>query len=197
MQIFQEFILSQWLIMIALFVVFIAISRWALVTLKEYPGYALGWMIGLFFIIVRLSLGDAPAPDGANAYLDGFQVFIATVMGLVVGSVILFGLRFGMQYARAVALQIAIYTAMNIIMIFLVFISTPITQKMIGIFALAIAIATLFAMVLFPSPEREEELNIRSQGATGQQNPPNSQSGALNTSRLNKIRQSQNQKLNR
>ncbi|GAB5491842.1 MAG: hypothetical protein Phog2KO_20570 [Phototrophicaceae bacterium] len=199
MQIFQEFILSQWLILIALTISFIVISRWAIVVLKEYPGYGLGWMIGLFFVLVYLSVGGEADTDAPVRFLNGFQVFIATLFGLVVGSLIIFGLRFGMGHARGISLQVAIYTALNLTLLFLVFIAGPITQRMIGIFGLAIGIATLFAMVLFPTPQREQELNIRAQSGTqgGQPYNPNGGAGAgggnpIGNSRLDEIRNRMN-----
>lgn len=208
MQVFQEFILSQWIILIALAIVFLIVSRWALQTFEEYPGYILGWLVGLFFIIVRLSVGRTELPTDAIGYLNGFQVFAATLFGLGVGSVIVLALRYGMQQAQAISLQVAIYTAMLIIMMFLVLIGSPVTQKMIGIFGLAIGIATLFAMVLFPTQARKEKLNIKAQGATSgisqssqpiQTNPNAGQGGgqSMPTSRLDQIRQQQNSKLGR
>lgn len=193
MQLFQDFILSQWLILIALAVAFLAISRWAIVVLKEYPGYGLGWMIGLFFVLVYLSVGGEPQVDEPIRYLTGIQVFIATFFGLVVGSIIIFSLRFGMGHARGVALQVAIYTALNLTLLFLVFVAGPITQRMVGIFGLAIGIATLFAIVLFPSPQREQELNIRAQSGTQPYNPNQGQGGgsAIGNSRLDEIRNRQ------
>lgn len=208
---FQDIILSQALIIVALLAVFFVISRWALAVLREYPGYALGWMMGLFFIIVRISVGGSePRPEDAVTYVNGLQVFVSTLFGLLVGSVILLALRFGMKHARAVALQVAAYTALNIILIFLVAISSnPVFQKMIGIFSLAIGIAALFAMVLFPTPQHEHELNIRSQGVTQTQgtqplNAPNPQNpnpgqggGNIGSSRLDEIRKNQRRKLGR
>lgn len=198
----QDIILSQALIIVALAAVFFVISRWALTVLREYPGYALGWLMGLFFIIVRVSVGGSEVqPDDALTYLNGFQVFIATLFGLLVGAGILLALRFGMKHARAVALQVATYTALNIILIFLVAISNPIFQKMIGIFSMAIGIATLFAMVLFPTPQHEQELNIHAQGVTGTQgtqplNAPNpgQGGGSGGSSRLDEIRKKQGYK---
>ncbi|MGB7338310.1 MAG: hypothetical protein WBC91_05395 [Phototrophicaceae bacterium] len=207
MQLFQDFILSQWIILIALGIVFLIVSRWALSTFEEYPGYILGWLVGLFFIIVRLSVGRTELPTDTIGYLNGIQVFAATLFGLLMGSVIVLALRYGMRQAQAISLQVAIYTAMLIIMMFLVFIGSPVTQKMIGIFGLAIGIATLFAMVLFPSQRRKEQLNIKAQGATSgitqgsqpiQTNPNIGQGGGQPpASRLDQIRQSQNSKLGR
>ncbi len=200
MQLFQEFVLSQWLILSALAIAFLVISRWAVVILREYAGYGLGWMIGLFFVLVYLSVGGEPQTDEPVRFLNGIQVFTATLFGLIVGSIIIFGLRFGMRHARAISLQVAIYTALNLTLLFLVFIAGPITQRMIGIFGLAIGIATLFAMVLFPTPQREQELNIRAQSATqGTQpyNPQNPGAGGggnnpIGNSRLDEIRNRMN-----
>lgn len=207
MYFFQDYILHQWLIIGALAIVFLAISRWALVTLREYAGYGLGWMLGLFFVIVYVSIGGGYNPDPeAPRYLDIFQVVIATFLGLLFGGLIQLGMRFGMRIAQGVALQVAFYTSLSLIVLFLVTIEGPIAQRMIGIFGLSVAIATLFAMVLFPSPKREQQLQAISysqpiapvqqtqqmpQVQTPQQFPPQNlgQGGGNGNTRLDEIRQ--------
>jgi hypothetical protein len=163
MELLQDILLNKIIIVSSLSLIFLAISHWALMTLREYPGYGLGVLLGLFFVIVYISLGGgANANAAALQYLNIFQVFLATLLGLIFGSLIQIGLRFGMRMAQGVALQVALYTSLSIIVVFLALMEGPITHRMVGIFALAVGIATLFGMVLFPAPKREQQVRAMS-----------------------------------
>jgi hypothetical protein len=163
MELLQDILLNKIIIVSSLSVLLLFISRWALVTLREYMGYGLGWLLGIFFIIVYISLGGGQnAVSDVPQYLNIFQVFLATLLGLVFGSLIQLGLRFGMRMAQGVALQVALYTCLSIIVVFLSLMEGPIAHRMVGIFALAVGIATLFGMVLFPAPKREQQVRAMS-----------------------------------
>lgn len=159
--------LSQWLIFSCLLVVFLLLTRWTVGTLREYAGYGLGWLVALFFILVYASLGGGIDQTRANeVFLNGFHVFISTVVGVLAGVGVLVAYRFGTQNARTLALQISVYTALNLILLFLLVVEGPIAQRMIGIFSLALGIVALFGLVMFPSQAREQEINLRSAGGT-------------------------------
>lgn len=188
----MEVLLSKWIVFFMLFVAFAFVSRWALQTLREYAGYALGWMIGLFFVLVYVSLGGGSRDPGAdaNATLSFFSVFLATLFGVAFGGVVMVGLRFGMRYARGVALQVAFYTALCVILLFLVFAEGTQASRSIGIFALAFGIATLFALVIFPggtrrqfNPEGEGDENGSPDGNAGYGNQPGAPVSRLDTIR--------------
>jgi hypothetical protein len=200
----QDIILNSWVVGIMLFGAFIVISRWSLVFLKEYAGYALGILVGMFFMLVYISLGggadDATIdPTLVRRTLNIFEVFIATFFGMMFGAVVIIGLRFGTRFARGVSLQVAFYTALNVILLFMVVIAGPITQRMIGIFALSIGIASLFAMVLFPDSTRQahissinaQSFNPQGYVDTGAMQPP---VDVGNRSRLDQIRNKIQQK---
>jgi hypothetical protein len=204
MELLQDIILNKFIIITALSMVFLVISRWAVLTLREYLGYGLGWLLGLFFMIVYLSLGAGQnAMSTESQYLGIFQVFLATFLGLVFGGLIQIGSRFGMRMARGVALQVALYTSLAIIVVFLSIMEGPIAHRMIGIFALAVGIASLFGMVLFPVAKREQELMAMSfsqpisspeeqlQQAPLQYPQENLAQDTVPMSRLEKIRQRQ------
>lgn len=198
MDFLQDFLLSQWLIFLALVAVLFALCYRVLTQHKQYKGVGLGVMMGLFFIIVRLSIDDTELPLNDEIYLDSLQVFVATLFGIGTGIAMMIGFRFGTSSRRRVGLQIAIYTATLIILAFLIVISNPVIQKMIGIFAFTVGMATMLALVL--APDNEDELNISPQGITGTQptspldtvNP--GQGGGGNT--LREIRQRQRGKFN-
>jgi hypothetical protein len=200
----QDIILNSWVVGIMLFGAFIVITRWSLVRLKEYAGYALGVLVGMFFMLVYISLGGGTDstvdPTLVRRTLNIFEVFVATFFGMLFGGVVIVGLRFGTRFARGVSLQVAFYTALNVILLFLVVIAGPITQRMIGIFALSIGIASLFAMVLFPDSTRQAHISsINAQTFnpqagfmdTGGMQPP-VEGG--NRSRLDNIRQKMQQR---
>jgi hypothetical protein len=200
MEALQDILLHQFIIILALGAVFLVVTYWALASLREYMGYGLGLMLGLFFIIVYVSLGGGSNNDsGVPQYLGILQVFIATFVGLIFGGLIQLGLRFGMRMAQGVALQVALYTSISIVVVFLVVMEGQIAQRMIGIFALAVAIATLFGMVLFPAPRREQQVQAMSysqpistpQDSYQQMPPPQNlgQGGGAPLSRLDEIRQ--------
>src|SRR5690349_15183114 len=120
MELIQDIVLHQVLIVMALGVVFLAISRWALVQ-REYAAYGLGWMLGLFFVIVYFSLGGGQNQNATSPqYLGVMQVFLSTFIGLFFGGLVQFGLRFGVKFSRGMALQVALYTCLGIIVLFLV-----------------------------------------------------------------------------
>lgn len=182
----QAILFSSWVVRFILTIVFLVLTHWSLRRLKEYAGYALGFLMGIFFVLVYISLGGGAEGDAeaSRETLNLFEVILATVLGLFFGAGIMFGLRFGTRFARGVALQIALYTALNLILLFLAIIEGPIAQRMIGIFALALGIASLFAMVIFPthhSPDAAQAFTA--QGATNPQPP------AVGGSRLDTIRE--------
>ncbi|MEO1645300.1 MAG: hypothetical protein AAFR67_08940, partial [Chloroflexota bacterium] len=118
METFQLIFLTQAVVFSALTVVFLLISRWAVVSLREYAGYGLGWLIALFFFMVYvLSGGGFDDTPTSQVSLQIFHIFLATVIGIFAGLGVQVGFKFGMGNARTVALQVAIYTAMNLILL--------------------------------------------------------------------------------
>lgn len=185
----MDVLLSKWIVFFMLLVAFAFVSRWALQTLRENAGYALGWMVGLFFILVFVSLGGGSrdASVDASLSLSFLNVFLATLFGVLFGGVVMIGLRYGMRYARGVALQVAFYTALCVILLFLVFAEGTQASRSIGIFALAFGITTLFAIVIFPSGNRRQQVT-----QLNAQNAPNNGYGngdGQPMSRLDEIRQ--------
>lgn len=185
----MEVLLSKWIVFIMLLVAFAFVSRWALQNLHEYAGYALGWLVGLFFILVYVSLGGGSLDSSVdvNATLSFFNVFLSTLFGVAFGGVVMIGLRFGMRYARGVALQVAFYTALCVILMFLVFAGGTLASRSIGIFALAFGIATLFAVVIFPSGTNQSA--VSAQGAAPEDGNGYNNGQNQPMSRLDEIRQ--------
>ncbi|MCA9912898.1 MAG: hypothetical protein KC496_06100, partial [Anaerolineae bacterium] len=145
-------------------------------------------------ILVYVSLGGGNRDGAVDATLSlsFFDVFVSTLFGVLFGGVVMIGLRYGMRYARGVALQVAFYTALCVILMFLVFAEGTEASRSIGIFALAFGIATLFAIVIFPSGNRRQQggqINAQSVSGDGS-GYGNGDSAPM--SRLDEIRQRMN-----
>ena len=153
-QFIQDFFLSPFLIMVILIGVFVVLTWWALRRHKEYIGYGLGWLIGVFLMVVYGALIGDPQPpvgppDGPTT-LNILQVIFPSLIGLGFGAWALWMIR--QSYNRSVqkSIVIALLTAVSISVIFLMIVSSgfPATQRMIGLFALAFAIGavTMYAL---------------------------------------------------
>lgn len=195
LQFIQSLLLSEVLIFIVLFAVFGLLTRWAIWRLHEYAGYALGWLLGLFFVFVYSSLMSSPPTFQAESApgeitLNVWQVIVPSVLGLVIGLFSLILTRLGGGSSVQQALKIAGFTALGVVLLFLMFVEGPGTRRMIGIFALAFGIASLLGLVLarrsvatqvvpptYTSPRSTQEIptsrleSIRQQMRDRDQNP--------------------------
>jgi uncharacterized membrane protein YsdA (DUF1294 family) len=192
-------LLSQWTVLGILGGSFLVLSRWVLFGQRAYKGYALGVLLALFFLVVYAALGGGTVLDAdvTLADLSFVTVILTTIIGLAAGAGTLFALYVGRRYARGFSLQVAVYTALNLILFFVVVIDRP-TARIIGIFALAFAIATLFGLVLYqpdaPASAQRPEPQTQTQTLPVVDAPAsNGDAAAYNskraTSRLQKIRQ--------
>lgn len=197
---FQDILLSDVLIFIVLFVAFAALTNWALNRLREFPGYGLGWLIGLFVMIVYSSLVGQPetpaiaATAGQGVTLNFFQVFLASFLGIVFGVTAMLLARLWQGVAQQ-TIKIAMFTAIGVILIFLMFIAASETRRMIGIFALAFSISAVSVLVLLPNRGRAPRgaaqaapQDFNAQADMGFPPPPR-QGGTGGGSRLDEIRQ--------
>lgn len=199
LDLFRELFLSPVLIFLVLFAIFAALSYWAVVMLREYPGYALGWLIGLFFVLVYYSLGgdvDPTAQLEEDMRLSLLQVLCPGVFGLLLGGMLIFLIRLGQGYTATQGIKIAGLTALMVTLIFLMFVMDINGQRMIGIFALSFCIAGLFAMVVFRGSVPLFQTSVPAQGV------PPVPSGTAQTvspvmSRLDEIRARMQQRTRR
>jgi hypothetical protein len=149
----RELFLSPLLIFVVLLFIFIALSYWSVLVLGENTGYVLGWLIGLFVVVVFASLGVQPdvqaqAVDLERATLNIFQVFCSAGIGLIIGISALVFRLISLPIRTPRAVQVAFVTALWVTLMFLMFLVGIEQQRMIGIFALAFCIARLFGVVL-------------------------------------------------
>ena len=177
----QGILLSPILIFIVLGVLFLALSRWAL-SRREVLGYALGWLIGVFFMIIYSSLTggetvvDATAQDvqiGDDVLTFG-QIIFASIFGLIVGAGSMFLIRLQANSQARRALVVALLTGLNLIVLFFVIISSSGTQRLIGISAMAFAITILFIVVLDRARTTAPVAEYSAQYGSQQAPPPDS-----------------------
>jgi hypothetical protein len=155
LQFIQGFLLGDGVIFLGLLVIFFGLTYWALVSLRERTGYAVGWMVGLLFILVYSSLSGFGTVDAEAAAppttLNFLQVALPGVCGLVLGlgSVVVLRVTGGGSARLQDFFRIAFFTALSIILIFLMLVSDPATRRMIAIFSLGFTITAIIAIVVF------------------------------------------------
>jgi small-conductance mechanosensitive channel len=164
----ESILLSQFLIFMVIFAMLLVVTSWAF-RAREYPGYILGWLVGIFFIIVYRTVtgGETPAPDAVEEIAEAaqseeirlslFAVLIPSLFGLISGFGVLYFLReFGSTRTRR-SITIAVLTSIVIIVLYFLATTTQYTGRIIGIFALAFAIGALTTIVIgggSPRPPR-------------------------------------------
>lgn len=160
MSILIDLLLSPYLIFGVLALIFMVISYWSLVGLREYPGYILGVLVGLLVVFVVSSIGVQPNVAGQSVDIKAttltvFQAFCPAILGMVVGIAFLVIPRLAdatlpahAQAAIPRGIKVAAITGLWVTLLFLFLFVGIQTQRMIGIFALAFMIARLFAVVM-------------------------------------------------
>jgi hypothetical protein len=179
----QRLLLSEFVIFAVLIVAFVYLTRRAL-ALREYAGYGLGWLVGIFIMVVYSSTLATPPSDAstvsAEVSLSFFQIVLPSLCGGGFGLAVLWIIAQAQNGARRQSLTIAIMTALCVVLIFFLFVAEYDVRRMIGIFALAFGICATLAIVLFGQPNSTARAGFTAQGA-----PP---SGGTGRSRLDEIR---------
>lgn len=154
----EDIILSDFLIFIVVIAMLVVVTSWAFRT-REYPGYVLGWLVGIFLIIMyRALFGDGSGAEETvetvERRLSFFTVICPSFIGLLLGFGLLYFIRnYGASHARR-ALTVAIMTALLIVVLFFLSISSQATRQVMGLFALAFSIGVLSNLVVLIAPYR-------------------------------------------
>jgi hypothetical protein len=154
----ESILLSQVLIFMVMSVMLLVVTVWAF-RQREYAGYLLGWLVGIFFVIVYQTVtgGDASpaevealeeAVEQPELRLSLLAVMVPSIIGLVAGFSLLLLLRTFSSTQAKRAVTIAVLTATVLIMMYFLAITSEATARIFGIFALAFAIGTLINIVL-------------------------------------------------
>ncbi len=147
------------------------VTSWAF-RQKEYPGYLLGWLVGIFAIIVSQATSDTrsmPSPDEAEiaaTTLPLLSVMGVTIIGMGIGGGVLFLLRRFVDRQIQRSLYVAFFTAMLVILLYTLSSTTGRTNQLTSIFGLAFAIGSLAVVVVGGSPRRSLRTN-RASGSRG------------------------------
>ena len=174
----EAVILSDFLIFIVFSIMLGAVTLWTFRE-NEYLGYALGWLVGIFFIVIYVSVtGDPTATEAveevtedADSRLTLFAVMMPTFLGLLFGFGVLFIVKMYSGSGTRRSLVIAVLTAILVGVLFFLATADDYARRLIGIFALAFAIGSLTTMVLGvgsgkqSNKGRAPQQNIRPPGA--------------------------------
>lgn len=153
MSLVEDIFLSDFMIFILLCVLLLAVTSWAFRS-GELPGYALGWLVGIFMVVVYSALGggvEVTVDEMTNAEpvrLTMVSVMIASLFGLVGGFGVLTFVQAPIHFPQRRSITIALLTTMVIIGLYILSTSGEYTRKSLGIFALAFAIGLLANIVL-------------------------------------------------
>ena len=133
-------------------VALLIITGWAL-SLREMPGYLLGWLVGIFLIIVIGTLAQPQMPmEDPNfvVTLSFFGIVLPSAFGLALGFGVLLAARVGGGSSSRVAraLTVAVLVSFTLVTSYLLLLSAPAFRIMLAIFALTFAIGALFNYIL-------------------------------------------------
>lgn len=150
----QGVVLSDFMIFTVMGLAGLAITVWAF-SRQEYAGYALGWLISLFLIILFSTL----VPVAPDANLGSFEqpvssmsflaAFIPGMLGLFVGFGIITGVRMSQSRGKARAITIAILLTLVLVSGYLMILTTFTFRLAIAVFVIAIAISIVFHNIMF------------------------------------------------
>ncbi|GAB4307381.1 MAG: hypothetical protein Kow00117_00580 [Phototrophicales bacterium] len=155
MTLIQDIILSPTFIFIIITVMLLYVSRWALFIEKEYPGYFLGWLMSIFFIIIYQSITGKPEPETTETVeqvtenLPFFQVMLFSLMGLGTGFGITYYINTLIRTRPRQSASVAITVFTLVLLLFFLTDTSTATARYIGIFALGFATGALSKVVFF------------------------------------------------
>ncbi len=191
----QSIILSDFLIFIVFIAMLVAVTSWAFRE-QEVPGYLLGWLIGIFFIVIYSSLvGDAGSDPDEEAFetaevtLSAFAVLAPAFGGLIIGFGLLYLVRLWSGAGTRQSVLIAVMTATLVSFLFFLTTSDEYARRVIGIFALAFSIGSLSTFVFKITPSRQRSPQSSRPGTLSTQEIPEAKiNDAYGQNRLESIR---------
>ena len=167
----EDIFLSRALILVVFGVMLAVVTRWAWRT-REFAGYGLGWLIGLFFIIVINAVSGDSATEVIEADAQGagnlsfFEAVFPSVFGLIIGFGLMYITRAFVSTHRRRAPTIAIFTATLILTMYFLITADDDASQVIGIFALAFTIGAL-SYVVFAGGGRRSSAAYSAQVSDG------------------------------
>jgi hypothetical protein len=154
-----EILLSNFMVFIVMGIALLLVTTWAF-RLREFAGYGLGWLVGIFLIIF-MSLFTTNVDSGtmdastlsderATLTVNFFGAMIASAFGLAIGFGILELVKFGgrSESRAARALLIATLTTIILVCWYLLLMASQSTRLVIALFVLAFFIGMLFNYIV-------------------------------------------------
>ncbi len=150
----EQILFSDFTVFMLLGLAVLIITGWAR-TLREWPGYLLGWLVGIFFIIMLSTLFPYraipvdPTAPAVQSSLTFFQLIIPSILGLFIGFGLLFVIRIGgnsdMRVGRA--LTVAGLLSFTLTAGYLI-LRSPISDRWgLAVFALTFSIGALLNFI--------------------------------------------------
>jgi hypothetical protein len=151
----QAIFLNDLMIVLIMGMAILAITSWAF-RYGEYTGYALGWLIGFFFVVVFGSMVSpnaiVAADDADYARLSILTVFFSALFGLATSVFLMTAVQVLVTYTRTTIQTWLIVIGVGLVVSsgYLMLITSASFRLMIAIFVLALAITMLLVWVLHP-----------------------------------------------
>ncbi|MBI5669218.1 MAG: hypothetical protein HZC41_14540 [Chloroflexi bacterium] len=157
----QSILLSNVMVILVTLVMLAIISVWAF-RQREYAGYLLGWLAGIFFMLLLTTLTPPAPPADPNLppppppTLSFFGLLFPSLLGLVLGFGALALTRLGAASDSRVgrALTVAVLMSFTLASGYLILLTTAAQRASIAIFALAFAIGALVNFIFSRSTFR-------------------------------------------
>ncbi len=153
----QQVLFSDFMILGLVGMVILIITIWSN-SLKEYPGYLLGWLVGIFLIVMISTLLPPPPALVESAVpvvptpstITFFGLIIPSIFGLGLGFGLLYGIRLGAYGNSRVgrALTVAALMSFSLTAGYVLLRSSTADRWGLAVFALTFAIGALFNFIL-------------------------------------------------
>lgn len=161
-------VLSNVVIFIVMIIVLAMLTNWAL-RLREIPGYILGWLVGIFIIIlmsISSPTGAVPITDptiSAPIQLTFLGVIIPSFIGLILGIGVLALVRFGNNTPSRIgrALTISVLLTITLVSAYLMLQSMLAARLSIAIFLLTFGIGALIHYIFTRGTPEASSLRTR------------------------------------
>ena len=154
-QMLQDIFLGNFMIVLVTIGVLLMVTLWSW-RIREFPGYILGWLVGIFMVILLSTLWQDSSPpvdslpDSGPTGLDFLTLIFVSAVGLIAGFGALMLIKGGSATSSRVqrSLTIASLVSLPIIGSYLLLLSDHGMRLMLAAFLLAFSIGALLNFIL-------------------------------------------------
>lgn len=178
----QSLLLSDPVIFVLIAFGVIAITLWAF-SRREIAGYTLGWLFGLFLVLLFSTLFTRAEPNPDARGLTFLEVFFPGLIGisLGIGSRFLYTAFTPSMGKRSRSIAIAISMSSLLSVGYLILLSAEVMRSAIAIFAMGIVIGILSHRVFTRNRPPGATMRFQAQTAPEYENPDFNGNGYLDT----------------